>query len=96
MTSQQDVELKDMAERCLTCSQRFSFESKKDLICLVLYLIPSSLAEELVARVHAKNGADSEVGVDNGASVQRVKGHGESLACRQEALGSIKMQFQDT
>lgn len=45
------------------------------------YLVTAGLAKKFVSRVDAKDGANSEVGVNNGAAIQRVEGHGEALSC---------------
>ncbi len=46
-----------------------------------MYLVTASPAQELVARVHSKNGTHSEVGVHNRATIQRVEGDREALTC---------------
>ena len=50
----------------------------------VSYLVASSDTHKLVSRPHSKDGANSEVGVDNGGTVQRVKRHTEPLTCKEQ------------
>ena len=41
----------------------------------ISHLITAGDAHELVARPHAKDGADAEVSVDHRGAIERVKGH---------------------
>ena len=50
-------------------------------------LVAASNAGELVAGPHAEDGADGEVGVDDGGAVERVEGNAESTCA-----GERKMQ----
>jgi len=50
------------------------------------HLLPAGDALQLVTGPHTEDGADSEVGVNNAAAVQGVKGHAEALSTHVDGL----------
>jgi hypothetical protein len=60
------------------------------LICFQFsHLLPAGDVLQLLSWPHAEDGAHSEVGVNNAAAVQGVKGHAEALTANINGLGHL-------